>query len=102
EVAALLARYQAGLDDAAAVDPRDDGFEATRGAAEPGRSPTAPSPADGYATQAPSRAIGRRRALTGLGGLAAAGLATAGWAVSRSGGGKRPEAHGQPTGRLLW
>jgi PQQ-like domain len=48
----------------------------------------------------PPRAVSRRRALAGLAVVSAAGLGTAGWALTRSGGGKPAAA--APPSRLLW
>jgi outer membrane protein assembly factor BamB len=101
QVAALIAGYQAGLDETA---------QALRPAGEPGSEPTRTgredlAAADRFATPGtdaaprPDRRAGlmsRRRAL-GAAGLAAAGLAAAGWAYARSGSGRGPDS-----GQLLW
>jgi outer membrane protein assembly factor BamB len=85
QVAALIAAHQSGPDGAApAREP--DGAAPSR---EPDGEPTSGA---GY--------LGRRRALAGLAVVAAAGLGTAGWALTRPGGAKPAAAH--PPGRLLW
>jgi outer membrane protein assembly factor BamB len=107
QVATLIAAHLAGPD--AAAPPREPGGESTSGAghlAALGRLGTLPpaTPQAGHSRTGPQpgrlpRAIGRRRALTGLAVVSAAGLGTAGWALTRSGGGKPAPA---PPGRLLW
>ena len=104
QVAALIARYQAGLDDT----PRAPGP-----AGEPTAEPTqtignslvapdrAPIPASAGVPPAARAAgpVSRRRALAGLATAGvAAGLGVAGWAFTRSGSGRRPQAPSQ----LLW
>jgi outer membrane protein assembly factor BamB len=107
-VAALIARHQAGLRDAAvALRPpgeatRDiDGRIASRLGTWP---PAAGSPAAG--TRAGSGfwpTVSRRRALLGGAGLAAAGLAVTGFELTRSGGGRAADTGrtGKPA-RLAW
>ena len=58
-----------------------------------------PPPERAQTGRAP-RAIGRRRALAGLAVASAAGLGTAGWALTRPGGG--PPAPSRTATRLLW
>jgi outer membrane protein assembly factor BamB len=69
-----------------------------------GRSPDGRLPEAGRTGRAQTgpwpRAVTRRRALGGLAVVSAAGLGTAGWALTRSGTGK-PAAAAAP-GRLLW
>jgi outer membrane protein assembly factor BamB len=105
QVAALIAAYQAGPDGAAPA--REPDGEPTSGAGHLGvlgtRPPATPRtdrPQTGRPTGRLPRAIGRRRALAGLAVVSAAGLGTAGWALTRSGGAK-PAADSTPS-RLLW
>jgi outer membrane protein assembly factor BamB len=98
EVAALIARYRAGLDEgAAALEP------AGRPAAEPTQARGNLAGLDDHQTppsggalrpRRPGGLISRRRALAGLGGLAAAGLA-GGLAYALPGSGPGPS-------QLLW
>ena len=107
-VAALIAAHLAGPEGAA--PPREPDGEPTSGArhlAALGRLGTLPpaTPQTGSARAGPQHgsrpgAIGRRRALAGLAVVSAAGLGTAGWALTRSGSGK-PAGAGAPS-RLLW
>jgi outer membrane protein assembly factor BamB len=98
-VAALIARYQAGLGETAQA------LKPASGPGEPGNEPTrthraapdrATPPGPGAASRADRRAglLSRRRVLA-ADGLAAAGLAGAGWAYARSGSGRGP-------GQLRW
>jgi outer membrane protein assembly factor BamB len=130
EVAAVIARYQASLDGAtAALEPEGEPTHAPGSLAaalrtgppvtpRSGRSHAAPRLGSTGATPRADRrhaapapggtagALSRRRALAGLAGLSAVGLAAAGWALSRSvtgdgevGGGRRA---GETPDRLLW
>jgi outer membrane protein assembly factor BamB len=103
EVATLIARHQAGLRDAAvALRPpgeatRDiDGRIASRLGTWP---PAAGSPGTGTPRRRP--AVSRRQALLGGTGLAVAGLAVAGFELTRSGGAAGAARTGKP-GRLAW
>ena len=114
QVAALIARYQSGLDDTAQpLEPEGEPGGEPEG--EPEGQPTqtiggslvvpdrSAPPGSGGASPPADRAAGpvsRRRALAGLAtaGLAAAGVAAGGWAYARSGSGRRPAANQQ----LLW
>jgi outer membrane protein assembly factor BamB len=101
QMAALIAAHQAGPDGAAPA--REPDGEPASGAGHPGVPGTLPpaTPRTGRPQTARlPRAIGRRRALAGLAVVSAAGLGTAGWALTRSGGGK-PAAAAAPS-RLLW
>jgi outer membrane protein assembly factor BamB len=68
-----------------------------------GREPAAPGSRAisrrGAPTRPLSRAVSRRQALAGLAAVSAAGLGTAGWALTRSGGAKPAAA---APSRLLW
>jgi outer membrane protein assembly factor BamB len=111
QVAALIARYQTGLDDTAQpLEPEGEPGDEPKG--EPtqtiGGSLVAPDrfpvPEPDGAPRPTARAAGlvsRRRALAGLAtaGLAAAGVAAGGWAYARSGSGRRPAP--SPS-QLLW
>ena len=107
DVAALIARHQAGLRDAAvALRPpgeatRDiDGRIASRLGTWP---PAGPQETPPVAPPVTRRAVSRRRALAGLGaaGLAAAGLAVTGFELTRSGGAAGGARTGRPT-RMAW
>jgi outer membrane protein assembly factor BamB len=106
QVAALIARYQAGQDDTGLASPGQapgPGAEPTQTnpgnlavpdrSAPPGSGGT-PRPGRDRKTSGP---MSRRRALAGLGaGLGAAGLAAGGWAWARSGSGRPASSE------LLW
>jgi outer membrane protein assembly factor BamB len=106
QVAALIAAHQADPDGVAPA--REPDGEPTSGAgrlAVLGTLPPATPPPDtgrtGHAQTGPRpRAVSRRRALAGLAVVSAAGLGTAGWALTRSGIGK--PAAVRPPSRLLW
>jgi outer membrane protein assembly factor BamB len=88
QVAALIARYQAGLDQTAqALQPQGERWGETT-QTHPAALDRSATPGSGAAPR-PGRAAGlitRRRALAGA-GLAAAGLAAGGWLYARSGSG---------------
>ena len=107
QVATLIAAHLSGPDGAA--PPREPDGEPTSGArhlAALGRLGTLPpaTPPTGRSRAGPQPGrlpggLSRRRALTGLGIVSAAGLGAAGWALTRSGSGK---AAASAPSRLLW
>jgi outer membrane protein assembly factor BamB len=110
-VAALIAAHQAGPDGAAPAREADGeptsgaGFLGSLGTLPPATPPAGHPPAatprsGGPRAARPAGAVSRRRALTGLAVVSAAGLGAAGWALTRSGGGT-PAAAARPS-RLLW
>ena len=114
--AALIARYQAGLNgQAAALEPDGEptgGLDGSLGARLRSRPMATPGPARPQPTRPPPAAPGRgpgllsrRRALTGLAGVAAAaGLAVGGWELAGlgNGSGSGPGKQARGPGSLLW
>jgi outer membrane protein assembly factor BamB len=101
QVAAVIAAHQAGPDGVAPA--REPYGESTSGAGHRlvlGTPPPAPAWTGHGQTGPLAGAVSRRRALGGLAAVAAAGLGTAGWALTRSGG-ATPAAAAAP-GRLRW
>jgi outer membrane protein assembly factor BamB len=93
QVAALIAAHQAGPDGVAPAPAWTGRGQADRGQASHGQ-------ASHGQTGPLAGAVSRRRALGGLAAVAAAGLGTAGWALTRSRG-AAPAAAAAP-GRLRW